>query len=76
MRYTFSYKTSKTSSYKTLQSALTRYLSAEVAESWTGVYLGMYATGNGKKSSTPADFDWFAYKEESLLPPPILSDLD
>jgi len=76
MKYTFSYKTSKTSSYKTLQSALTRYLSAEVAESWTGVYLGMYATGNGKKSSTPADFDWFEYREESLLPPSILSDKD
>lgn len=28
---------------------------------FTGVYFGMYATGNGKKSEAPADFDWFEY---------------
>ncbi len=32
-----------------------------VVGSFTGVYLGMYATGNGKASSAPADFDWFEY---------------
>lgn len=36
----------------------------------------MYATGKGKKSLAPADFDWFEYREESLLPPSILSDLN
>ncbi len=29
---------------------------------FTGVYFGMYATGNGKKCTNPADFDWFEYK--------------
>ncbi len=29
---------------------------------FTGVYFGIYATGNGQKSTVPADFDWFEYK--------------
>jgi alpha-N-arabinofuranosidase len=29
---------------------------------FTGVYFGIYATGNGKKCSKPADFNWFKYK--------------
>ncbi len=28
---------------------------------FTGAYVGMYATGNGRRSSVPADFDWFEY---------------
>lgn len=39
----------------------TRYLSTEVAGGWTGVFFGMYATGNGKRSIAPAYFDWFDY---------------
>ncbi|MCD6334392.1 MAG: glycoside hydrolase family 43 protein [Candidatus Latescibacteria bacterium] len=39
----------------------TRYLSSEIAGGFTGVYLGLYATGNGKRSTTPAYFDWFDY---------------
>ena len=39
-----------------------RYLSAEVAGGFTGVYLGMYATGNGRRCHTPADFEWFDYE--------------
>lgn len=40
----------------------TRYLATEVASGFTGVYLAMYATGNGSRSSIPADFDWFDYE--------------
>ena len=29
---------------------------------FTGVYFGMYATGNGRKCTSPADFDWFEYR--------------
>ena len=29
---------------------------------YTGAYLGMYATSNGRKSSDFADFDWVRYK--------------
>ncbi|WP_336772528.1 glycoside hydrolase family 43 protein [Paenibacillus sp. MMO-58] len=36
-------------------------LSTEVAGGFTGVYFGMYATGNGKASTAPAAFDWFQY---------------
>jgi xylan 1,4-beta-xylosidase len=40
----------------------TRYLSTEVAGGFTGVFIGMYATGNGRPCSRPADFDWFEYQ--------------
>jgi xylan 1,4-beta-xylosidase len=42
-----------------IASGETRYLSTEVAGMFTGVYLGLYATGNHRYSQTPADFDWF-----------------
>ncbi len=49
-----------------LGTALTKDLSVEAigfedGMCFTGVYFGMYATGNGQKSTTPADFDWFEY---------------
>ncbi|MBC8132373.1 MAG: hypothetical protein H7X95_05275, partial [Deltaproteobacteria bacterium] len=28
---------------------------------FTGVFVGLFATGNGRRSTVPADFDWFAY---------------
>jgi beta-xylosidase len=45
-----------------LGKAAVRYLSSEVAGGFTGVYLGLYATGNGRPASTPAHFDWFDYE--------------
>jgi xylan 1,4-beta-xylosidase len=47
--------------FREIASGETRYLSSEVAGGFTGVYMGLYSTGNGRKSSTPADFDWFKY---------------
>ena len=44
--------------------ALTRNLSTEVIGGFTGVFIGMYASGNGKSNQNPADFDWFDYKDE------------
>jgi len=44
-----------------LDQAETRYLATEVARGFTGVYFGMYATGNGKQCEPPADFEWFDY---------------
>ncbi len=44
-----------------IASAETRYLSTEVAGGFTGVYLGLYATGRGCPALAPADFDWFDY---------------
>jgi len=48
---------------KSMGKVLTKYLTFEevVGYLFTGVYFGMYATGNGKVSTTPADFDWFEF---------------
>jgi xylan 1,4-beta-xylosidase len=59
--YTFSYLPAGTSEFISLGSMETRYLSSEVAGGFTGVYLGMFASGNGKTSLSPAFFDWFEY---------------
>jgi len=48
---------------KPLGEGETRYLSTEVASGFTGVYLAMYASGNGAPCKHPADFDWFDYRE-------------
>ena len=45
-----------------LGKALTRYLSSEVAGGFTGVYFGLYATGNGQPATAPARFDWLDYE--------------
>jgi alpha-N-arabinofuranosidase len=60
--YTFRYAT-KEQPWKALAKGETRYLCTEAgAAMFTGVYFGMYATGNGKACTTPADFDWCQYK--------------
>ena len=59
-KYTFSYKLSS-SPLKTLITGETRYLCTEVAGGFTGIYLAIYATGNGQECACPADFDWFEY---------------
>jgi xylan 1,4-beta-xylosidase len=51
-------------------SALTKNLSTEVIEGFTGVFIGMYASGNGTENVDPADFDWFDYEEDPVLPYP------
>ena len=43
----------------------TRYLSSEIAGGYTGVYFALYATGHGKRCTTPAYFDWFEYVPHS-----------
>ena len=49
-----------------LGTARTRDLSTETLTAqkdahfnFTGVVIGLFATGNGNASSVPADFDWF-----------------
>jgi alpha-N-arabinofuranosidase len=59
--YRFSYAVGD-EAFHDLGDVETRYLSSEVADGFTGVFVGMFATGNGKESSAPADFDWFEYK--------------
>ena len=43
------------------------FLSAEVTGGYNGVLLGMYASGNGVKSSSHADFDYFIYKKNKYI---------
>jgi xylan 1,4-beta-xylosidase len=38
-----------------------RILSPPVAGGFTGAYIGMYASANGRPSDNIADFDWFEY---------------
>lgn len=46
---------------KELIKVMARYLSSETVGGFTGVYVGLYATGNGKPCSSGADYDWFEY---------------
>jgi alpha-N-arabinofuranosidase len=68
--YRFSYAVGD-EAFHELGAVETRYLSSEVADGFTGVFLGMFATGNGKESAASADFDWFEYerttKSSSIL---------
>ncbi len=47
-----------------LGNASTRDMSSESVGGFTGVYFGVYATGNGSQCNVSADFDWFDYQAE------------
>ena len=49
---------------KELTRVMARYLSSETIGGFTGVYVGLYATGNGKSSTADADYDWFEYVKD------------
>ena len=46
---------------KELTRVMARYLSSETVGGFTGVFIGLYATGNGKACKANADYDWFEY---------------
>jgi xylan 1,4-beta-xylosidase len=54
--------------FQEMGTGATRYLSKEVAGGFGGVYLALYATGNGARSANPADFDWCSYEPSAALP--------
>jgi len=58
--YTFYYR-QKNGAEKQVGVLNTRFLGTEVTGGYNGVMIGLYATGNGKKSKAPADFDFFEY---------------
>jgi len=58
--YTFSYSLDG-KAFNALGKVNTNLISTETAGGFTGVYLGLFASGNGKASLTPAEFDWFDY---------------
>jgi alpha-N-arabinofuranosidase len=59
--YSFGYTVDQAAA-QILATGETRYLSTEVAGGFTGVYFGIYATGNGQTSATAAAIDWFDYQ--------------
>lgn len=60
-KYSFYYADSA-GNWKLLGTGLERLISSEVAAVWSGAYIGMFSSGNGKICVTPADFDWFQYE--------------
>ena len=62
--YTFWVKENEDAPSYILAKASTRDLSSEVISGFTGVFIGMYASGNGKDNTYPADFDWFDFIEK------------
>lgn len=64
--FTFSYAQGN-DDFKRVDSATSTYLSSETVGGFTGLYVGMFSTGNGERSSTNADFDWFNYQPNSDL---------
>jgi len=45
--------------------ASTKDVSSEIVGGFTGVFIGMYASGNGTANTNPADFDWFDFDDGS-----------
>ena len=45
-----------------IQTVNSKFLSSETVGWFTGVYVGLYSTGNGKGSTSTADVDWFEYQ--------------
>ena len=46
------------------QSLCSEYISGHGPMHFTGAMIGLYATGHGRRSRSPADFDWFEYIAE------------
>ena len=49
---------------KELTKVMARYLSSETVGGFTGVFIGLYATGNGRACKANADYDWFEYTRD------------
>lgn len=66
--YRFSYAVGD-GAFRDLGGVETRYLASEIANGFNGVFVGPFATGRGRESTTPADFDWFDYAQATEPPP-------
>lgn len=62
--YVFSFK--QNNEWKEVGRGLVNLISTEVAAVWSGAFLGMYSTGNGKPCVNAADFDWFETNFEEV----------
>jgi xylan 1,4-beta-xylosidase len=61
--FTFSYAQGD-EAFKEIEKVNSKFLSSETAGGFTGLYVGLYATGNGKPSTAKADYDWFEYQAQ------------
>lgn len=59
--FTFAYA-QENGVFKDVETVDAKFLSSEVVGWFTGVYVGLYATGNGKKSKERATYDGFEYE--------------
>lgn len=57
--FTFSYAQQK--EFNAIETMDSRYLSSETVGGFTCVYVGLYATGNGKAGKSWAEYDNFDY---------------
>ena len=73
--YRFSYAVGE-GPFRDLGGVETRYLASEVANGFNGVFVGIFATGRGRESASPADFDWFDYAQtgEPPLDPALVAE--
>ena len=58
----FTFSCSQGGAWVDLETVDSRFLSTETVGWFTGVYVGLYATGNGKQCAGPAFFDYFEYR--------------
>lgn len=59
--YYFEYSTDEDGHYITIDEGLCQLITTELASTFTGTVIAMYATGNGIMNSSPAEFEWFEY---------------
>jgi xylan 1,4-beta-xylosidase len=50
--------------FKEIEKVNSKFLSSETAGGFTGLYIGLYATGNGKPSTVKADYNWFELQDK------------
>lgn len=58
--FTFSYSQGD-EPYADIETVDSKFLATETVGWFTGIYVGLYATGNGAVSKANADYDWFEY---------------
>ena len=59
--FTFSYSQGD-NEYTDIETVDSKFLSSETAGGFTGLYVGLYATGNGQPSTANAYYDYFDYE--------------
>jgi xylan 1,4-beta-xylosidase len=62
--FTFSYSQGE-DAYRDIETVDAKFLATETVGFFTGVYVGLYATGNGQASNAYAYYDWFEYQVDA-----------